>query len=252
MPRRQILSDRQRSVLFDLPKDEEMLLRHYTLADDDIEYIRSRRRPHNRFGFALQLCVFRYPGRLLLADEVIPAEITRYLAAQLGLKPADLLDYAHRPETRREHLSDLRAIYGYKMFSGGGARDLKGWLEREAETARSNMDLARGFIEECRRTHTVLPGVSVIERLCADALVAAERRIEARIVDRLNDVMKDQLDALLTKNVDGRVSRFLWLRQFEVGKNSADINRLLDRLEFLQGIELPLDVLDGIPDLALE
>jgi len=140
MPRRQILSDRQRAVLLDLPTDEGLLLRHYTLADDDIEYIRSRRRPHNRFGFALQLCAFRYPGRLLSADEIIPAEITEYLAAQLGLKSADLMRYAHRLETRREHLTDLRAIYGYKMFSGGGARDLKGWLEHEAETARSNMD----------------------------------------------------------------------------------------------------------------
>jgi hypothetical protein len=28
---------------------------------------------------------------------------------------------------------------------------------------------------------------------------------------------------------------------------SSDINRLLDRLEFMQGIELPLDVLDGVP-----
>lgn len=55
--------------------------------------------------------------------------------------------YAHRLETRREHLTDLRAIYGYKMFSGGGARDLKVWLEYEAKTARSNMDLAHKFIE---------------------------------------------------------------------------------------------------------
>lgn len=247
MPRRQILSDRQRASLFDLPTDEEILLRNYTLADDDIEYIRSRRRSHSRFGFALQLCAFRYPGRLLSSGEVIPAEITGYLAAQLGLKPDDLMDYAHRPETRREHLTDLRAIYGYKMFSGGGARDLKRWLKHEAETARSNMDLARRFVEECRRTHTILPGISVIERLCADALVAAERQIETRIVDRLNDTMKDQLDALLAENVDGRISRFIWLRQFENGKNSADINRLLDRLEFLQGIDLPIDVLDDTP-----
>lgn len=247
MPRRQILSDRQRAELFDLPTDEDKLLQHFTLADDDLEYIRSRRRSHNRFGFALQLCVFRYPGRLLSADEVIPAELTEYLAAQLGLKPADLIDYAHRPETRREHLTDIRAIYGYKMFSGGGARDLKGWLEHEAETARSNMDLAQRFIEECRRTHTILPGISVVERLCADALVAAERRIETRIVDCLSGVVKDQLDALLTEHAGGQVSRFIWLRQFEVGKNTADINRLLDRLEFLQGIKLPADVLDGIP-----
>ena len=62
-----------------------------------------------------------------------------------------------------------------------------------------------------------------------------------------NDAMKDQLDGLLTEHVDGRISRFIWLRQFEVGKNSGCINRLLDRLEFLQGIKLPVDVLDGIP-----
>lgn len=217
------------------------------MGDDDIEYIRSRRRPHNRIGFALQLCAFRYPGRLLSADETIPAEITEYLAAQLGLKSADLMRYAHRLETRREHLTDLRAIYGYKMFSGGGARDLKVWLEHEAETARSNMDLAHKFIEECRRSHTILPGISVIERLCADALVAAERWIETRIVKRLTDVVKDQLDVLLTKTADAQVSQFIWLRQFEVGKNSAGINRLLDRLEFLQGIMPPIDVMDGVP-----
>jgi len=247
MPRRQILSDRQRAVLFDLPTDEETLLRHYTLADDDIEYIRSRRRSHNRFGFALQLCAFRYPGRLLSTGEVIPAKITEYLAAQLGLKPDDLVDYAHRLETRREHLTDLRTIYGYKMFSGRGARGLKEWLEHEAETARSNMDLARRFNEECRRTQTILPGVSVIERLCADALVAAERRIETRIVDRLTDNLKEQLDALLTKFIDERISQFIWLRQFEVGRNSAGACRLLDRLELLQTFELPANVLDDVP-----
>ena len=45
---------------FDLPTDEATLLRHYTLSDDDIEHIRVRRGGHNRLGFALQLCAFRY------------------------------------------------------------------------------------------------------------------------------------------------------------------------------------------------
>ena len=133
------------------------------------------------------------------------------------------------------------------MFSGRGARDLKAWLVSEAEAARSNEDLARRFVKQCQGVQVILPGISVIERLCADALVAAERRIETRTVERLTDVMKDQLDALPTESVDDRASRFIWLRQFEVGKNSADINRPLDRLEFLQGIELPLDVVDGVP-----
>lgn len=247
MPRRKILTGRQRAALFDLPTDEALLLHHYTLADDDLEIIRSRRRPHNRFGFALQLCALRYPGRLLAPGEVIPLEITRFLAAQLGLRPEDLAEYASREETRHEHLAILRELYGYKMFAGRGSRDLKVWLEKKAETARSNEDLARWFVDRCRSTQTILPGITVIERLCADALVAAERRIDARIVDRLEPEMRKCLDALLTESADGSITRFVWLRQFETGRNSADMNRLLDRLEALQDVALDNSLLSDIP-----
>ena len=75
MAHRTILTERQRSALFDLPTDETVMLRHYTLADDDIEHINERRRPENKVGFALQLCALRYPGRLLLSGEVIPEKV---------------------------------------------------------------------------------------------------------------------------------------------------------------------------------
>jgi hypothetical protein len=214
MPRRSILTERQRVSLLDLPTDEVTIIHHYTLADDDIEHIRTRRHARNRLGFALQLCAFRYPGRLLVPGEVIPLEVSRFIAAQIGEEVEDLCQYAETDVTRRRHLIDLRMIYGFKMFSGRGARNLKSWLEDEAETAKSNEDIARRFVEECRRAQTILPGVSVIERLCADALVAAERRIDSRIVAQLNEATKDRLDALLTEMVDGTVSRFIWLRQF--------------------------------------
>lgn len=147
MPRRSILTERQRSTLFDLPTDEATLLHHYTLVDDDIEHIRTRRQARNRLGFALQLCAFRYPGRLLMPGEIIPLEVSRFLAAQLGERSEDLACYAETDVTRRRHLIDLRGIYGFKMFSGRGARDLKAWLEREAETARSNEDLGAALLE---------------------------------------------------------------------------------------------------------
>src|SRR3546814_12069470 len=47
--------------------------------------------------------------------------------------------------------------------------------------------------------------------------------------------------------VDGRVTRFVWLGQFEVGATSAAANRLMDRLEYLQRFDLPADLLDGVP-----
>jgi hypothetical protein len=133
------------------------------------------------------------------------------------------------------------------MFSGHRARELNTWLAGEAENATSNHDLAHLFVDECRRTRTILPGVSVVERLCADALVAAERRIDSAIVARLDEAMKARLDDLLTEMVEGKISRFVWLRQFEVGQNSADATRLLDRLEFLQEINLSTDILAGVP-----
>ncbi len=40
MAHRTILIERQRSALFDLPIDEAAMLRHYTLADDDLEVSR--------------------------------------------------------------------------------------------------------------------------------------------------------------------------------------------------------------------
>lgn len=78
MPRRRILTDRSRSALFGIPTDQASLSRHYTLADDDIEHIGKRRLARNQLGFALQLCAFRYPGRLLEAGETIPLEMTEF------------------------------------------------------------------------------------------------------------------------------------------------------------------------------
>ncbi|MCQ3008841.1 hypothetical protein NLO93_28470, partial [Pseudomonas savastanoi] len=82
----------------------------------------------------------------------------------------------------------------------------------------------------------ILPAISTIERLCADALVAAERRIDTRIAQRLDSAARERLDGLLTELLDANISRFIWLRQFEVGNNSAAANRLLDKLEFLRSL----------------
>lgn len=87
----------QRSGLFDLPSHDASMLRHYTLTDDDLEHINARRRSKNRIGFALQFCAVRFPGRLLSSEEIIPEEVLRFIAAQLGLTGDDILPYAAPP-----------------------------------------------------------------------------------------------------------------------------------------------------------
>lgn len=247
MPRRVTLTHRQKNALLRLPTTHTDLFKHYTLSNEDLGHIRQRRRAHNRFGFALQLCVLRYPGRVLAPGELIPMEVVEFIGAQLGLHADDLVDYASREETRHEHLAELRALYGFRTFSGRGARELKEWLLQEAEMAISNEDIARRLVTKCQHTRTVLPAISTIERLCATALVYAERRVETRIAAQLCVPTREQLLALLEDKVDDRVTRFVWLRQFEPGSNSSAANRLLDRLEYLQRIDLPENVLSSIP-----
>ena len=43
------------------------------------------------------------------------------------------------------------------------------------------------------------------------------------------------------------MTRFVWLRQFEPGSNSADANRLLDRLEHLRRLDVPEGLFHEIP-----
>ncbi|TZG24441.1 DUF4158 domain-containing protein [Sphingomonas montanisoli] len=72
MPRRSVLTEAQHAELFALPESEPDLVRYWTLSSADLRVFTSRRRPHNRLGFALQLCALRYPGRLLKPGEFIP------------------------------------------------------------------------------------------------------------------------------------------------------------------------------------
>ena len=160
MARRTVLTSRQRSALFALPQREADLLRHYTLSDEDLQNIGARRRPRNKLGFALQLCVLRHPGRLLAPGEFVPPPVVGFIGRQLDLDGDELADYAVRSETRHEHLAELRRLYGFRSFSGGAARELVERLRDEAEQAQSNEDLVRRFVEACRDTRTILPATT--------------------------------------------------------------------------------------------
>jgi hypothetical protein len=63
MAKRKLLKVQDRQALFDIPTDEDSLIRHYSLSPADRLEIEVRRREHNRIGFAVQLCLMRYPGR---------------------------------------------------------------------------------------------------------------------------------------------------------------------------------------------
>ena len=116
MPRRSILSAVERGNLLVLPDEPDDLIRHYTLNELDRSLIRQRRGDANRLGFAIQLCLLRYPGHGLSVDAVLPPELVQWVAGQLRIDSACWSQYAERAETRREHLLELRSYLGLMPF----------------------------------------------------------------------------------------------------------------------------------------
>lgn len=59
------------------------LIRYYTFNDSDLSLIRQRRGDANRLGFAVQLCLLRYPGYALGTDSELPEPVILWVAKQV-------------------------------------------------------------------------------------------------------------------------------------------------------------------------
>ncbi|WP_407208275.1 hypothetical protein [Enterobacter hormaechei] len=88
-------------------------------------------------------------------------------------------------------MDTLREIYGYKTFTGRGARDLREWTFGRRRCQIKRGSCSSFYCAVSGNFHHSAPAVSTIERLCADALVAAERRIETRIAENLTADVRD-------------------------------------------------------------
>ncbi|WP_337219415.1 DUF4158 domain-containing protein, partial [Vibrio parahaemolyticus] len=93
------------------------LIRHYTFNDTDLSIIRQRRGPANRLGFAVQLCYLRFPGAILGVYELPFPPLLKLVADQLKVGVESWNEYGQREQTRREHLVELKALFGFQPFT---------------------------------------------------------------------------------------------------------------------------------------
>ena len=238
MPRRAVLSERQRVALLALPDDEALLVRYWTLSDDDLAAIVRRRRPHNRLGFAVQLCALRYPGRLLRPGELISQRPLAFVAEQLDVPPDSLANYAARGPTRYEQLDSLRELFGFTPMSRPARADLQGWLVPLALTTTSGAELARLLFDELRRRRVIAPGISVVERMIAEALLDAERHVADLLTRPLSTDQHRQLDALLLPRPGTVLTEISWVRQPPGRPRRKAFAAILERRQRLLSIGL--------------
>ncbi|HEY0596410.1 DUF4158 domain-containing protein, partial [Sphingopyxis sp.] len=246
MPRRAVLSDEQRAALLALPDDETLLVQHWTLSRDDLAIIVRRRRPHNRLGFAIQLCALRYPGRFLRPGELIPDTPLAFVAEQLQVGPEVLADYATRGPTRYEQLDALRDAFGFMPLSRPLRTTLQEWLLPIALTTTSGARLARVMLDECRRRRIIVPGISSVERMVAQALLDAERHVAEHLTRGLDARQRRLLDALLLPHTGTNLSDLAWVRQSPGKPGRKTFAAIIERLTLLRAIGIDPDIAVGV------
>ena len=205
-----------------------------------------RRGGHNQLGFALQLCAFRYPGRLLRPGEVIPEPALRFIADQVHVSADVLAAYAARPQTRREQLDALREGFDFRMFSPGHGRELLTWLLPVALATTSATVVAAALMDELRRRRIIAPGPSVVERLVAAALMVAERHVAGQLTRDLSPAQTEALDVLLRPKEGTPMSVLAWARQPPGAPGHRALARLVERLTCLRAVGLDPASAEGV------
>ena len=242
MARRSILSAVERSNLLRIPVEQDDLIRYYSFNELDLSLISQRRGNANRLGFAVQLCLLRYPGHGLSVTTVLPLEFVQWVSGQLHINSSCLPQYAEREETRREHLLELRHYLALTPFGLPHFRQTVDVLAELAFQTDKGIVVAAQAIDALRHRHIIIPSMDVIERICIKAITIANKRIYEALTDSLSSIHRQRLDNLL-KNKEGNKTTWLaWLRQSPVKPNSRHMLEHIERLKAWQALDLPVNL----------
>jgi TnpA family transposase len=239
MPRRELLTPDERETLLAIPQEESERIRHYTLSRADLGFIRQHRWAHNRLGVAVQLCVLRYPGRVLNRGEQPPAALLGMIGAQLKTAPALWERYAARDQTRRQHQLELVRRLGLTLLSREHIRELVTWLIPIAGQTTQGMILVRTVIDELRVRKIVLPRISVIERIASQAATRADRLLFEQLSGPLTPEHRHALNQLLELRAGAAYSTLAWLRMPPGAPSARSVLRHMERLKAIRVLGLP-------------
>jgi hypothetical protein len=238
MARRKLLTPDERQALLGIPDDEESLIRHYTLSAPDRLQAEARRRPHNQLGYAVQLCMMRFPGRILGAGEIPPAAVVAYVAEQLGIDPGAFASYGHRIWTRFAHSRRLTQYLGVRTATRDDRRAALLAAAEAASATESSLPIMTAIVTELRRRGVLLLPDAALEKIGIAGRAIARQRAEAALLEGLAPDQLDSLDTLLIVDPAIQQTRLAWLRSAPDAPSADNLIGLMDRLTFVRTLAI--------------
>ena len=208
------------------------LTKYFHLDESDHQLIHQHRGEHNKLGFAAQLCTVRFLGTFLPNPIDVPRGAAAYLAAQLGLDATAISAYMDREPTHREHVGEIKSMFGYTDFGQQPEHwRLSRWLYERAwltaERPSVLFDLATTRLLENK---ILLPGVTTLARLVASIRDRASNRLWSMLSALPSVAQTKQLEHLLKVEVGTRQTMLDRLRQGPTRYSAPALVGALERL----------------------
>jgi TnpA family transposase len=250
VPTDEVLTTSQRQQLQNVVRNlsSDDIIRYYTFLASDLRIITKRKRK-TRFGFAIQLCYLRFPGRSLEAEEYVPDQVQLYIGKQLNLPTRLLRAYGQkRDQTSDDHNQDLRRAFGFLEFSDVIERELTEWLLSTALDIDDGLMLITTLMEEMRTRQVIQPALSRLEALVWHVREDAKQTLFQRLTGQITTRQREQILQLLeVRKEPPLVSHLVWLREPPREAKPINFQRIADRLDFIRTIGLPQAVGQAIP-----
>jgi hypothetical protein len=162
----------------------------------------------------------------------VPPGVSSLLARQLGVADPRCLTPYRDGRAKWQHAREIRARFGYREFTDGGARfRLARWLYALCWTGTDRPSVLFDRATVWLVTEEVLlPGASALERLVARIRARAAQRLWRVLARDITPAQRERLDALLLSN-DGRPSPRDRLRDGPYLRSGVELSRAVERLD---------------------
>jgi len=108
---------------------------------------------------------------------------------------------------------ELQTVFGFAPFTTAHHEHAVQELTETAMQTDKGVVLAASLIEKLRQRAILLLRLNAIERVCAEAITRANRRIYKQLTDGLTEVHRQRLDELLGRKEGSSLTLLGWLRQ---------------------------------------
>jgi TnpA family transposase len=252
MARRDRLTPEERKIFTDPPHDPELIARTCTFGETELRSIAQCRGDHNRLGFAVVLAYMKYPGIAMPTDAEPPLPLLQFIAEQISVGASHFAEYAERPQTRREHIAQIKKLLGVRAYKATDRQAVLACVQDIALKTDKGAEVAGVIARNLRQWNILLPEVGTIQDLCSEAITDGERRLNAALTGPLKSKQKRALDQLLEKRPHGGGSVFAWLKQSFPKVSAGNILSQFDRFNLIKNLAIPQSLRRKIPESRLQ